>query len=69
MVISNLLAGPVKTVEIIEDLLMKAMIYDAIAGFLVPKAKNEKKKKKKKGYIWNYTELNPEMFWIFQSQS
>lgn len=67
MVMSNLLAGPVKTVEIIEDLLMKAIIYDAIAVFLVPKAKNEKKKKI--GYIWNYTELNPEIFWIFQSQS
>ena len=68
MVMSNLLAGPVKTVEIIEDLLMKAIIYDAIAVFLVPKAKNEKKKKKI-GYIWNYTELNPEIFWIFQCQS
>lgn len=67
MVMSNLLAGPVKTVEIIEDLLMKAIIYDAIAVFLVPKAKNEKKKKN--GYIWNYTELNPEIFWIFQCQS
>ena len=66
MVMSNLLAGPVKTVEIIEDLLMKAIIYDAIAVFLVPKAKNEKKKI---GYIWNYTELNPEIFWIFQCQS
>ena len=57
MVMSNLLAGPVKTVEIIEDLLMKAIIYDAIAGFLAPKAKNEKKKKKKNmdisGNAWN----------------
>lgn len=52
MVMSNLLAGPVKTVEIIEDLLMKAIIYDAIAVFLVPKAKNEKKKN------WIYLELH-----------
>ena len=53
MVMSNLLAGPVKTVEIIEDLLMKAIIYDAIAVFLVPKAKKKKKKKN-----WIYLELH-----------